>query len=467
MSAPRINSRINPGDNPRENLRANPRAIPPIVQSLRCAACGTRVPIDTPLSWRCPNAVGNDRHHVLLIESDVTPLRRGKHVNPFIAFRRYLAWDAFAHAHGMSETDRDALIVELDTHIATVAGTGFVFTPFARADKLSDELGFSENGGVWIKDETHNVAGSQKSRHLFTELLHLVAAERLGLTAWRSDARPSLAIASCGNAAFAAGTLARAVDWPITVFVPEFADAALVARLHALSADVVHCPRLATDPAGDPCVHRFREAVYAGAIPFGVQGPENAWCLDGGRTIGWEMAYVAEHMEPPLITRLFVQVGGGAFAASLAEGFHAGGTRAALHAVQAQGCAPLAAAWQKSQAFSSVFDAAAKWDACMVPWPTTPQSFADGILDDETYDWVAVCRAMRASGGFPVVASEQLVHDAYAVAHATTDIDVSPTGAAGLAGLLAMRERVADDERVAVVFSGIRRETPRPAAPKR
>jgi threonine dehydratase len=74
---------------------------------------------------------------------------------------------------------------------------------------------------------------------------------------------------------------------------------------------------------------------------------------------------------------------------------------------------------------------------------------------------------MRASGGFPVVASEQLVHDAYAVAHATTDIDVSPTGAAGLAGLLAMRDRVADDERVAVVFSGIRRETPRPAALKR
>jgi len=55
-----------------------------------------------------------------------------------------------------------------------------------------------------------------------------------------------------------------------------------------------------------------------------------------------------------------------------------------------------------------------------------------------------------------------LVHDAYAVAHATTDIDVSPTGAAGLAGLLAMRDRVADDERVALVFSGIRRETPKP-----
>jgi threonine dehydratase len=209
-------------------------------------------------------------------------------------------------------------------------------------------------------------------------------------------------------------------------------------------------------------VFRFREAVAAGAVPFGVQGPENAWCLDGGRTIGWEMAYVAEHMEPPLIARLFVQSGGGAFAASLAEGFHAGGTRAALHAVQAEGCAPLSHAWEASARFSTISQAAAHWSECMTPWPATPTSFADGILDDETYDWVSVCRAMRASGGFPVVAAERLVHDAYGLAHRTTTIDVSPTGAAGLAGVLAIRDRINDDERVAVVFSGIRRETPKP-----
>jgi threonine synthase len=433
------------------------------VRGFRCAACGTQVHVSTPLSWRCPNATGNDRHHVLLIESDVAPLRRTKHANPFVAFRRYLAWDAFAAAHGMDEADRDELIVSLDARIAAVAGTGFVFTPFARADALSDALGFSATGGVWVKDETHNVAGSQKARHLFTELLHLVTAERLGLVPWAVDARPPLAIASCGNAAFAASTLARAVDWPIRVFVPEQADAALVQRLRDLRADVVHCPRLRTDAPGDPCVHRFREAVRNGAVPFGVQGPENAWCLDGGRTIGWEMAYVAEHMEPPLIARLFVQSGGGAFAASLAEGFHAGGTRAALHAVQAEGCAPLARAWQASAKYSTVLAAAAHWGECMAPWPTTPHSFADGILDDETYDWVPVCRAMRASGGSPVVASEQHVHEAYSLAHRTTDIDVSPTGAAGLAGLIAARRMVADDERVAVVFSGIRRDTPKPA----
>ena len=47
--------------------------------------------------------------------------------------------------------------------------------------------------------------------------------------------------------------------------------------------------------------------------------------------------------------------------------------------------------------------------------------------------------------------------------HLATDIDVSPTGSSGLAGLLAARDRVSNDDRVAVVFSGIRRETPKPA----
>jgi threonine dehydratase len=34
---------------------------------------------------------------------------------------------------------------------------------------------------------------------------------------------------------------------------------------------------------------------------------------------------------------------------------------------------------------------------------------------------------------------------------------VSPTGSAGLAGVLEMRENIEDDERVVVVFSGVQR----------
>jgi threonine synthase len=64
---------------------------------------------------------------------------------------------------------------------------------------------------------------------------------------------------------------------------------------------------------------------------------------------------------------------------------------------------------------------------------------------------------MSESGGSPVVASEQHVVDAYALAHRVTTINVSPTGTAGLAGLLAMRDQIANDERIVGVFSGVRR----------
>ncbi len=336
-----------------------------------------------------------------------------------------------------------------------MAGAGFRTTPFARSDALSEALGFADDGGIWVKDETHNVAGSHKARHLFTILLHLVTAEIAGRAPWTSEAdRPPLAIASCGNAALAASTLAAAVEWPIRVFVPPTASTAVLDRLGELGAEVVECPRVSSDPPGDPCVHRFRDAVACGAVPFGVQGTENAWCLDGGRTIGWEMA---RDLEGQRLDRLFVQVGGGAFAACLAAGLRMGGITPRVHAVQTRSCAPLERAWQRSFDLGGPTKAAGHWSECMWPWEQVGTSAADGILDDETYDWIPVVQAMADFRGSPVVAEEAHVLQAAEMLPRLTGIDASPTGTAGLAGLLAVREQLVADERVAIVASGIRR----------
>ena len=423
------------------------------VTGWRCAACGTELPIATPLPWRCPN--GDDRHHVLQIVSTPGHLEPTDDPNPFVAYGHLLAWQAFAQANGMSPERCADLTRETDARVAAVCGTGFVTTPFARAEALSEELGFEPGGGVWVKDETHAVGGSHKARHLFSILLHLLAAEELGLTPWPSaDDRPPLAIASCGNAAIAASTLAAAVEWPITVFVPPWASDAVVATLTGLGATLQVCPRVDTDPPGDPCIHRFREAVAAGAVPFSVQGPENALCLDGGRTIGWEMLMPLGHD----LDRVVVQVGGGAFAASIGRSFRDATVKPVLHAVQAEGCAPLVRAWRRSaDVEGGRVAAAAHWTECMWPWEDEPHSLADGILDDETYDWVGVVGALESTAGTAMSVPEDLVVRAAEVGPALTGIDVSPTGAAGLAGLLALRVAVADDETVAVVFSGVRR----------
>ena len=93
----------------------------------------------------------------------------------------------------------------------------------------------------------------------------------------------------------------------------------------------------------------------------------------------------------------------------------------------------------------------------MWPWEHVGESAADGILDDETYDWLPVVEAMAATDGAPVVATEAHVLEANELGCRTTGIEASHTGTAGLAGLLAIRNQVAPDERVAVIFSGIRR----------
>lgn len=425
-----------------------------MIGGFRCRVCGATTDVATVHSWRCPRASPADRHHVFDIVTTTVPAPPGAlGDNPFVVFRESLAFDAFAAAHGMTPAAREALIIETDELVAAVAGTGFQISPFRRNAGLSDALGFTAEGGIWVKDETAQVAGSHKARHLFTILLHLRAAELLRLA---PGPRPPLAISSCGNAALAAATLAAAVSWPIKVFVPPTANPAVLARLHTLDAEVVTCPRRADDPPGDPCVHRFREALAIGALPFVVQGPENVWSLDGCRTLGWELAGDFAQLDRH-IDRLIVQVGAGSMGTSVGMGLAEAGCRVPIDTVQTQGCAPLARAWDRLGPPHDADAAAGRWAELMWPWEREPHSLADGILDDETYDWLGVVEQMARSGGQPIVAAEADVVRAAELAQTVSGIDVSPTGAAGLAGVIADRSTLRDDDQVAVIFSGVRR----------
>jgi threonine synthase len=387
----------------------------------RCAVCGTTVDVGVAHPFRCPRATAADRHHVLHPLTAGPEPERLDDPNPFVAYGPRLAWWAFARANGMTEQACIALTRDV--------ADGFVVTPLER-HRLA---GFD----VWVKDETGNVGGSHKARHLVTIMLHLRAAEALRLV---DRTRRSLAIASCGNAAIAAATLAARSDWPIEVFVPDWASADVLGRLESLGVSITRCSRRADDHPGDPAMLRFREAVEGGAVAFTVQGTENALCLDGGRTIGWELADAAA------LDRVVVQVGGGALATCTGWGL---GEGVRLDAVQSEGCAPLAAAWQRAAGLD-LAEAGRRWSELMTPWPD-PRSAADGILDDETYDWLGVLDVVRRSGGQVLVAPESAILEANELGR-TTGIDVSVTGTAALAPLLA--NPPAPGESVAVIFSG-------------
>jgi hypothetical protein len=95
---------------------------------------------------------------------------------------------------------------------------------------------------------------------------------------------------------------------------------------------------------------------------------------------------------------------------------------------------------------------AARWGELMTPWDD-PHSAADGILDDETYDWLGVFEVMRRSGGAPVVVPESAVLAAHELA-SSAGFGVSATGSAGLAALLAAGAGAGSSTTTAVLFTG-------------
>jgi len=372
---------------------------------LVCAGCGAEIPADEPFPFRCPRAdedaaAGGDVDHVLRRELGPSFLSAGEarelfldpEPNPFLRYRRLLHSHIVGLSQGLTDPEYIELVERLDQAVAKVdgrAGKGFVETPFQPEDELGRHLGLSPEQ-LWVKDETGNVSGSHKGRHLQGVMIWLevrceLARERgfgesgrapvaggaqtrsarpSGWVALRphrspsglSDAggdqegEPHLAIASCGNAALAAAVVARAAGRPLDVYVPPDAHPRVLERLQEHGAHLTPCPRTAGE-TGDPCFRRFREAVTAGALPFTCQGSENGLVIEGGKTLVWEMA--SRLLEQRPLDRLLIQVGGGALASSCIQGLDEAKALGVLprlpriHTVQTEGASPLRRAWRR------------------------------------------------------------------------------------------------------------------------
>jgi threonine dehydratase len=431
---------------------------------------------------------GDDVDHLMTRILDLSggPLVASDDPDPFVRYRRMSrAWH-LALATGWTDERYVEAVGHLESAISRVDGTTFTRTPFIRADALSAALGFTPDGGVWVKDETRAVAGSHKGRHLMGIMLELAVAETIDPSL---RDRP-LAIASCGNAAVAAAVVARAAGRRLDVFVPPDAEPVAIERLSVLGARIEVVAR-ASGELGDPTVRRLEESVAAGAIPFTCQGPQNGLAIEGGETLGYEIAEVVAAWDRPL-DRLVVQVGGGALASACAQGLAEARALGVMSSNPRLDTVQTASAWPLRRAHERIarelrdlgIDPAAPVDlterrvaglltgaarhrsAYMRPWETEPRSVAHGILDDETYDWLAVVRAMLATGGSALVVDEDELVAANEMAVALTGIDADETGTSGLAGLIQARHagNVLADERVGVLFTGVRR-APRPAVP--
>jgi threonine synthase len=466
--------------------------VSPLPSSLACSGCGWTAADDDPYPFRCRGAgSGDDVDHVMVRLLDRARVRfpaGDDEPNPFVRYRRLFRSYHVGLAHGMTDDDYVDLVRRIDKEIAGVDGHGFV-TTIVRIDELSSRVGIRSPGSIWVKDETGNVSGSHKARHLIGLLIYLEVVERVGLA---MAGEPELAIASCGNAALAAAVVARAGDRSLQVFVPTWGDPTVIARLEQLGAKVSVVARQEGVP-GDPTYHALKRAIADGALPFTCQGNENGLAIEGGMTIGYELA--SQLMEEGAsLDRILVQVGGGALASAVIQGLREARDLGAIsslpriHTVQTAGGYPLKRAYdrlavrildrlgladadeaRRADRIASRFGSPAVQEELryaakhrsefMWPWEEEPKSIAHGILDDETYDWLAVLQGLFETGGWPITVDEDRLIEANRLARETTDIDVDPTGTSGFAGLLELRDRghVGDDEKLAVLFTGVQR----------
>jgi len=481
---------------------------------LRCPSCRRDYPIESGI-FSCLDSRPREEHTLRRM------LPPGREVSDGIqsswAAGSRQTFDVLRHllsAHRLLGQDRYRRILEGAAEQLLRAGArDFMVTPLTEEPALASAL--NRTGRLWVKNETGNVTGSHKGRHLMATLLYLEALRKLKA----ESAKKILAIYSCGNAALAAAAVARAGGYELHAFVPSEVDASIAAMLAERGAVVEKIPRSATGE-GDPCYLAFQKAlVENGWVPFACAGNDNWSNIEGGTTLGWELVLqLLDRSER--IDSVVVQVGGGALARSIAQAFEEalqlgfiialprvhvcqpeGGfpfVRAYLlalaeiarrsghafdlaydrsaqppselqkltafartHADQVRQIALFAARHFDSPAVQSVLkDMAGKAGHFMWPWDgAAPHSLAHGILDDVTYDWYFLLQAVLRSGGRAEIIREDTVRGAYEKAQSETGIRVCPTGAAGLAGLMHLQASAVIDreESVGLFFTGFDR----------
>jgi threonine synthase len=481
---------------------------------LKCPSCRRDYEIETGI-FSCLDRRPQEEH----------TLRRVLPLGPEVSDGIQTSWaagsrqtfDVLRHsisAHGLLGHDRYHRVLErVAEQLLRMEDRDFKVTPLTEEPALASALG--RTGRLWVKDETGNVTGSHKGRHLMATLLYLEALRKLK----GESIKKVLAIYSCGNAALGASAVARAGGYELHAFVPEDVDPTVTAMLMERRALVERIPR-STTGEGDPCYLAFRKAINEqGWLPFACAGNDNWSNIEGGATLGWEMVMqLLDRSEK--IDSVVIQVGGGALARSVAQAFEEalqlGFIRELphIHTCQPAGGFPFVRAYllalteiarrsgesfdlsydhnanpvvqlQRTMAFararpdqiqevaafvqrsfdsplvqSVLKDMAGKPGRFLWPWDGgTPHSLAHGILDDVTYDWYYLLRAVLRSGGRAEILAEDTIRVAYEKAQHHTGIPVCPTGASGLAGLMQLTDSGAIDrgESAGLFFTGFDR----------
>jgi threonine synthase len=193
----------------------------------------------------------------------------------------------------------------------------------------------------------------------------------------------------------------------------------------------------------DDCGARAAEAARQDGW-FDMSTLKEPYRIEGKKTMGLELAEQLGWQLPDLI---FYPTGGGtgligmwkAFAELEAIGF-IGPERPRMVAVQAEGCAPIAQAWQRGE------DQARRWEEA--------STIAAGIRVPRAIGDFLILRAVRDSSGFAIAVSDEDILNMLDRAAKADGLLLCPEGAATLAACARARAEglVGPDDRV-VLFN--------------
>ena len=258
---------------------------------------------------------------------------------------------------------------------AVTLGEGW--TPLFRAPVLGAELGLDR---LLVKDEALNPTNSFKARGMSAAVTR---ARALGAAV--------LAVPSAGNAACALAAYAARAGVEARVFLPRDVKTPFVRECRLHGAAVTLVDGLITD-AGRAAADEGRRRGW-----YDVSTLKEPYRVEGKKTMGYEIAEQLGWRWPDWIV---YPTGGGTGIVGIwkaCEELEAlgwvTGPRPRLVTVQAEGCAPMA------RAFQAGAETAEPWEGAA--------TVADGLRVPAAVGDVLVLRALRESGGTAVTAADR------------------------------------------------------------
>lgn len=309
--------------------------------------------------------------------------------------------------------------------VAAGIGLGEGGTPLREANASLAGDGFA--GRLLLKDETRGPSGSFKDRMVAAAL-----SRALALGARR------VVCASSGNAGASVACYAAHAGVPAIIVCPERTPEGKLAQIAAYGATLL---RVEGDYSNS----------YDTALKLAADGDcanltttfLNPFCVDGLRPVGHELFADLGGALPDWV---IVPTGAGPLVKGVVQGFmDVAGRAPRMVAVQAEGCAPIVAA------FEAGADAVTAWGA--------PTTFASGISDPlrgYERDGAYTLSLVRESGGVAVAVSDDSIRESMRLLAAREGLFAEPTGASSLAACrkLVADGRIAPDATVVCLVTG-------------